>query len=64
MREVPLGVQIDEKQKESDGNALPEIRCRRCRRLLLKGEIKWVEIKCPKCGYVQKAGARAEPPQS
>ena len=34
-------------------NALPEIRCRLCRRLLMKGEIKQVEIKCPKCGHVQ-----------
>jgi len=39
---------------------LPEIRCRR---LLMKGEIKWVEIKCPKCGYVQKAGTRIKPSQ-
>lgn len=32
---------------------LPEIRCRRCRRLLMKGKIKHVQIKCPKCGWVQ-----------
>lgn len=31
-----------------------EIRCKKCRRLLMKGEIKLVEIKCPKCGYIQK----------
>ncbi len=31
--------------------SLPEIRCPRCRRLLMKGEVKRIEIKCPKCGY-------------
>lgn len=31
-----------------------EIRCKRCRRLLLKGDIRLIEIKCPKCGYLQK----------
>jgi len=31
-----------------------EIRCKKCRRLLMKGEVKAVEIKCPKCGYIQK----------
>lgn len=30
-----------------------EIRCKKCRRLLMKGEIRAIEIKCPKCGYVQ-----------
>lgn len=30
-----------------------EIRCKRCKRLLMKGEIKTIEIKCPKCGYLQ-----------
>ena len=29
------------------------IRCKKCRRLLLKGEIREIEIKCPKCGYTQ-----------
>ncbi|MBZ0157833.1 MAG: Com family DNA-binding transcriptional regulator [Alphaproteobacteria bacterium] len=33
-----------------------EIRCKRCRRLLLKGDIRLIEIKCPKCGYLQKIG--------
>ncbi|RJQ54535.1 MAG: Com family DNA-binding transcriptional regulator [Nitrospiraceae bacterium] len=32
---------------------MTEIRCKRCRRLLMKGEVKSVEIKCPKCGYIQ-----------
>ena len=43
-----------EPKRRYDGtnDALPEIRCRRCRRLLMKGEIKQVEIKCPKCGCV------------
>lgn len=30
-----------------------EIRCRRCRRLLMKGTVVNVEVKCPKCGYIQ-----------
>ena len=41
------------RREEGADDALPEIRCRRCRRLLMKGEIKQVEIKCPKCGCVQ-----------
>ena len=35
-----------------------EIRCKKCRRLLMKGEVKEVEIKCPKCGYIQKIGGK------
>jgi|YNPBryunderm2012_1023409.scaffolds.fasta_scaffold01287_5 phage FluMu protein Com len=35
-----------------------EIRCKKCRRLLMKGEIKAIEIKCPKCGHIQKISAR------
>jgi phage FluMu protein Com len=31
-----------------------EIRCKKCKRLLMKGEVQAIEIKCPKCGYVQK----------
>jgi phage FluMu protein Com len=31
-----------------------EIRCKKCKRLLMKGEVKTIEIKCPKCGYIQK----------
>jgi iron complex transport system substrate-binding protein len=30
-----------------------EIRCKKCKRLLMKGEVQAIEIKCPKCGYVQ-----------
>ncbi len=33
-----------------------EIRCKKCRRLLMKGEVRFVEIKCPKCGYIQNIG--------
>jgi len=33
---------------------LREIRCRKCKRLLMKGEVKDVEIKCPRCGYIQR----------
>jgi len=28
---------------------MPEIRCKKCNRLLMKGWIVKVEIKCPKC---------------
>jgi len=33
-----------------------ETRCKKCRRLFFKGELNGakLEIKCPKCGYVQK----------
>ena len=30
-----------------------EIRCRRCKRLLMRGNIMHIEIKCPKCRYTQ-----------
>lgn len=30
-----------------------EIRCRSCNRLLLKGRVAQIEIKCPKCGCLQ-----------
>jgi hypothetical protein len=33
--------------------ALPEIRCQCCNRLLFKGQVEWVEIKCPKCNHCQ-----------
>jgi phage FluMu protein Com len=33
--------------------SMSEIRCKKCRRLLMKGEVKAVEIKCPKCGHIQ-----------
>ena len=29
------------------------VRCKKCSRLLFKGKNYEVEIKCPKCGYVQ-----------
>lgn len=32
---------------------MTDIRCKRCRRLLMKGRVKFIEIKCPKCGYIQ-----------
>ncbi|MCD8553495.1 Com family DNA-binding transcriptional regulator [Seleniivibrio sp.] len=34
-----------------------EIRCRRCGRLLMKGHVRAVEVKCPKCGYIQVIAA-------
>jgi len=36
---------------------LREIRCRKCNRLLMKGDVLQIEIKCPKCGYIQKLRA-------
>lgn len=33
--------------------ALKKMRCKKCGRLLFKGAIRTIEIKCPKCGYVQ-----------
>jgi len=33
---------------------MKEIRCKKCKRLLMKGEVRHIEIKCPKCGYIQK----------
>lgn len=30
-----------------------EIRCKKCKRLLMKGEVWAIEIKCPKCGFIQ-----------
>ncbi|MCX8069386.1 MAG: Com family DNA-binding transcriptional regulator [Thermodesulfovibrionales bacterium] len=35
-----------------------EIRCKRCKRLLMKGAVKTIEIKCPKCGYIQTIGEK------
>ncbi|WP_144681719.1 Com family DNA-binding transcriptional regulator [Desulfobotulus alkaliphilus] len=37
-----------------------DIRCRRCRRLLMKGLVVKVEVKCPKCGSLQLFGGRPE----
>ncbi|ADU66746.1 Com family DNA-binding transcriptional regulator [Desulfurispirillum indicum] len=34
--------------------ALPEVRCKRCKRLLFKGYVVEVEMKCPKCGAIQR----------
>ncbi len=37
---------------------LSEIRCRRCNRLLFRGRVDYVEIKCPKCHCVQCVNAQ------
>jgi len=64
MRETPWLVHPDSERTDEGANyGLPEIRCRRCRRLLMKGEIKRVEIKCPKCGYVQMEKAHPQLPR-
>ncbi|PKN35627.1 MAG: hypothetical protein CVU61_02055 [Deltaproteobacteria bacterium HGW-Deltaproteobacteria-19] len=44
---LPLG-----QKTNGDMTPLPEIRCLRCHRLLMKGRIRKVEIKCPKCGCI------------
>lgn len=30
----------------------------KCKKLLMKGEVRFIEIKCPKCGYIQTVGTR------
>ncbi|WP_371363982.1 Com family DNA-binding transcriptional regulator [Sporomusa rhizae] len=46
MRKVSLTVTVQ--------NAEPRtFRCPNCNRLLFKGCIKYVEIKCPRCGHIQ-----------
>ena len=35
--------------------ALPDVRCPKCRKLLLRGSFIG-QIKCPKCGLVVKSG--------
>jgi len=54
MSEISLATNAETACQAEVADSLPEIRCRRCRRLLMKGEIKQVEIKCPKCGCVQR----------
>jgi phage FluMu protein Com len=41
---------------------MKEIRCRICGRLLFKkeGDLDTIEIKCPRCGYVQKVETKKE----
>ncbi len=33
---------------------MTEIRCKKCNRLLMKGKIWDIEIKCPKCRYTNR----------
>lgn len=44
---------MDGKMMAGRGDNLAEIRCVRCNRLLFKGQVDWVEIKCPKCRHCQ-----------
>ncbi|WP_019878494.1 Com family DNA-binding transcriptional regulator [Succinispira mobilis] len=32
---------------------MQEVRCQKCNRLLFRGSVKAIEIKCPKCNHVQ-----------
>ncbi|QPJ62488.1 MAG: Com family DNA-binding transcriptional regulator [Candidatus Nitronauta litoralis] len=34
-------------------NTKNQIRCRRCQRLLMEGNVRLIEIKCPRCGFLQ-----------
>jgi len=47
----------DEKIIKMINQKLREIRCRKYNRLLMKGDVLQIEIKCPKCGYMQKLRA-------
>ena len=42
---------------ENKGGAMAkvrcDIRCKKCNRLLCKGCVHWLEIKCPRCGHLQ-----------
>lgn len=33
---------------------MKEIRCKKCNRLLFKGWVLRVDVKCSKCGYINK----------
>lgn len=46
--------------REGMSRRMRDIRCRKCNRLLMRGEVEVVEIKCPKCGYVQRIGREGE----
>ncbi|MDL2281147.1 Com family DNA-binding transcriptional regulator [Selenomonadales bacterium OttesenSCG-928-I06] len=39
-------------EQEKTKKNLPEVRCSKCRRLLFCGQVKQVEIKCPKCKLI------------
>jgi len=54
MSKASLAANPEAVRREEVAGSLPEIHCRFCRRLLMKGEVKRVEIKCPKCGCVQR----------
>lgn len=49
---------IDDEKKDEKKTLtkLPEHRCKRCNRLLFYGNVKYVEIKCPKCSCISKIG--------
>ncbi len=33
-------------------NRLVDVRCKKCNKLLMKGQVVWVKVKCTKCGYI------------
>jgi iron complex transport system substrate-binding protein len=41
------------KLRQLNNTGLSECRCSKCNRLLFKGQVKYVEIQCPKCSLVQ-----------
>ncbi len=40
---------------------MTEIRCVKCNRLLMKAQMVLGEVKCPKCGYINKVMTNLTP---
>lgn len=40
---------------------LCDIRCGNCNRLLCKGCVEWLEIKCPRCGKIHVCPKKNQP---
>lgn len=58
---------MQKESAEAAGFEPAPFRCPCCNRLLFKGWVKYVEIKCPKCGCVHRVSgqtASAGPPRS
>ncbi|MDO8282689.1 MAG: Com family DNA-binding transcriptional regulator [Thermodesulfovibrionia bacterium] len=46
--------------KEKKPAELPNVRCKKCGKLLFKGEFTEIEVKCPRCNFLQTfRGAQA-----
>ena len=58
-----LGIILNEIDFENQnqlerGERVSEVKCKYCGRVLCKGRILVIEIKCPRCGLVQLAQAK------